>query len=181
MPKRNVFVSYSHLDQTEVDEFVDEWGHRLGIFTPYMLGVNDDDDIIDSTNPEYVMSQIRKNYLKDSTVTIVLIGSCTHSRRYVDWEIKSSLQQGETLPNGLIGILLPSEGTSSHMPLRLKQNWDSDGNCYALYKSAPTSSVELAGWIDTTYNRRTANADLIQNPQDMMKNNAKCKVHNVTH
>ena len=31
-------------------------------------------DIIDSDNTDYVMSRIRELYLKDSTVTIVLIG-----------------------------------------------------------------------------------------------------------
>jgi hypothetical protein len=36
------------------------------------------------------MSEIRRKYLGNASVTIVLIGSCTHSRRYVDWEIKLS-------------------------------------------------------------------------------------------
>ncbi len=77
--------------------------------SPKYWVANDNYDFINSTDTDYVMKCIRENYLSDSTVTIVLIGSCTHSRRYVDWEIKSSLRQGQyTTPNGLIGILLPS-------------------------------------------------------------------------
>lgn len=50
----------------------------------------DGDFDFDSNNPEYIMRRIREEKLHDSTVTIVLIGNCTHSRRYVDWEIKAS-------------------------------------------------------------------------------------------
>lgn len=81
------------------------------------------------------MTQIRNKYLKDSTVTIVLMGSCTHSRRYVDWEIKSSLRQGENIPNGLLGILLPSQNDSAYLPQRFEQNLTRyKVNCYAKYR-----------------------------------------------
>ena len=60
--------------------------------------------LFDSNNPQYIMRKIREDKLEDSTVTIVLVGSCTHSRRYVDWEVKASLQCGQSLPNGLIAI-----------------------------------------------------------------------------
>lgn len=55
------------------------------------------DDIINSTDTNYVMRRIRELYLKDSTVTIVLMGKYTYTRRYVDWEIQASLRNGETL------------------------------------------------------------------------------------
>ena len=93
--KRRVFISHYRGDKNEVDAFIDYFANQQKVFTPYVLGANDNDDFIDSGNPEYVMTQVRKKYLQDTTVTIVLVGSCTHSRRYVDWEIKSSLRQGE--------------------------------------------------------------------------------------
>lgn len=76
------------------------------------------------------MRKIRENKLQDSTVTIVLVGSCTHSRRYVDWEVKASLQQGITLPNGLIAINLPYMGSEGALPERVSENVmrDSNGN-----------------------------------------------------
>jgi hypothetical protein len=70
-PKRKVFVSYCHLDQALADQFVREWRN---VFTARALGVSYSDDIINSTNPEYVMAKIREKYLGDSSVTILLIG-----------------------------------------------------------------------------------------------------------
>src|ERR1041385_7082142 len=101
--KRRVFVAHYGGDKTEVDQFIYLWGTREGVFNPLALGTFDNEDFIRSSNPEYVMSQIRNKYLGDASVTIVLLGRCTHSRRYVDWEIKASLRQGtDSLPNGLL-------------------------------------------------------------------------------
>lgn len=181
--KRRVFISHHQSDNEEVNEFIDTFANQHKVFTPYVLGANSNYDMIDSSNPAYVMTQIRKNYLQDSTVTIVLIGSCTHSRRYIDWEIKSSLRQSDTeLPNGLIGILLPSMGSSGYLPERLRENWNKEKkNCFARYYCYPTSANQLGSWIDDAYNARTTRAEFIVNTQDMMKYNAKCKVCGETH
>jgi len=180
--KRKVFISHYKGDKVEVEAFIEEFANKHKVFTPNVLGANDNDDFIDSADPAYVMTQIRKNYLQDTTVTIVLVGSCTHSRRYVDWEIKSSLQQGETLPNGVMGIILPSQGTSAHMPPRLKDNWTKgQTDCYARYWVYPKTPEELGKWIDDAYNARTSRAKFITNTQEMMKYNRKCEVCGVTH
>ena len=107
-PKRKVFISSFHNDRVEVDAFIWRWSTFEGVFTAKALCTFDNDDFINSTNPEYVMSEIRRKYIGDASVTIVLIGKCTHSRRYVDWEIKASLRQGQSLPNGLLAYVLPS-------------------------------------------------------------------------
>lgn len=66
-------------------------------------------DISDDCSANYIMQQIRENYLSDSTVTIVLIGKETWKRKYVDWEISASIRNTQKNPrSGLIGILLPS-------------------------------------------------------------------------
>jgi hypothetical protein len=180
--KRRVFITHFRGDRTEVDNFINHFANNRGIFTPYVLGANDNDEFINSTNPEYVMGQIREKYLKDSTVTIVLLGSCTHSRRYVDWEIKSSLRQGNYTPNGLISIVLPSQNNSAYLPPRFDANWNKENsNCYGRYWSYPTTGDKLGEWIDDAYNARTTRNHLIINSQDMMKYSASCKIHNVTH
>lgn len=180
--KRKVFISYYHGDEVEVTAFVKKWAEQEKVFIAKGLGFKKYDDSINSDNPEYVMGEIRQKLLEDTSVTIVLIGKCTHSRRYVDWEIKTSLRQGEYTPNGLIGILLPSQGTSAHLPPRFSENWNSEvKNCYARYHSSPTSASQLRGWIDDAYNAKTARAKHIQNSSEMMKNNAKCKICGVTH
>ena len=180
--KRRIFISHYRGDRTEVDAFIEKFANTEKVFTPYVLGANDNDDFIDSTDTEYVMTQIRKKYLQDSTVTIVLLGCCTHSRRYIDWEIKSSLRQGSNTPNGLIGILLPTQGNSAHLPERFKLNWnDKNENSYARYYSYPNNASQLGSWIDDAYNARILRAKFIVNPQEMMKYNSKCKVCGVTH
>lgn len=180
--KRKVFISFHQKDRLEVDAFINTWATREDVFIPKALGISDNDDFIDSTNPEYVMSRIREKYLGDSTVTIVLIGKCTHGRRYVDWEIKASLRQGAYTPNGLLGILLSSQGNSAHLPQRFKDNWGKDElNCYSRYRAYPANSQQLADWIEDAYNARTTRAHLIQNSADMMKYNGKCFVCGVTH
>jgi hypothetical protein len=180
--QRKVFISFHQKDRPEVDNFINRWASNGGVFISKALGVSDNDDLIKSTDPEYVMSKIREKYLGDSTVTIVLIGKCTHSRRYVDWEIKASLRQGNFTPNGLLGILLPSCGNSAHLPSRFKDNWQKvESNCYARYRAYPTSDQQLAAWIEDAYNARTARAHLIQNTVDMMKYNGKCLACGITH
>lgn len=180
--KRKVFITFHQKNRLEVDNFIEQWAVQEEVFIPKALGISDNDDFIDSTNPDYVMSRIREKYLGDSTVTIVLIGTCTHSRRYVDWELKSSLQQGELMPNGLIGILLPSCGTGAHLPQRFQDNWEkSETKCYSRYRSYPASSQQLADWIEDAYNARTTRDHLIQNGAGMMKYNSKCLVCGVTH
>lgn len=180
--KRRVFVSHYKGDRTEVDAFIQRFANVEKVFTPYVLGANENDEFINSTNPGYVITKIREKYLLDTTVTIVLVGSCTHSRRYVDWELKSSLRKGEYTPNGIMGIILPSQGSSAYLPPRLEANWSKGHvDCYARYYVYPRTAEELGSWIDDAYNARTTRAHLIKNAQEMMKYNAKCKTCDVTH
>lgn len=179
--KRKVFISYYHGDQEAVNKFVRDFGD---VFIPKTVGVKDGDFDFDSSAPQYIMRKIREQKLEDSTVTIVLVGSCTHSRRYVDWEVKASLQQGQSLPNGLIAINLPYMGTRGALPPRVAANREFDGiteTGYAKYYAYPTSREDLRRWIEDAYNARTTRAKLIHNSNEMMKYNAKCKEHGITH
>ena len=101
----------------------------------------------------------------------------------MDWELKSSLRQGDNYtPNGVMGIILPSQGTSAYMPPRLEANWNQGHtNCYARYWVYPSSGNQLGEWIDDAYNARTTRNHLINNSQTMMKYNRSCRVHNITH
>ena len=178
--RRKCFISYYHGDQAAVDKFVESFEDVL---IAKAIGISEEDDYINSDDPEYVMSRIRSEVLEDSTISICLIGQCTHSRRYVDWELKASLRQGDAFePNGLIGILLPHMEDKGHLPDRLKANWSTDeGKSYALYRSYPRDAKELRDWIENAYSRRTSHKHLISNSQDMMKYNSRCLVHSVTH
>ena len=180
--RRKVFISYYHGDQDEVNEFVEEFSD---VFIAKTVGVKDGDFDFDSNDPQYIMRKIRENKLSDSTVTIVLIGSCTHSRRYVDWEVKASLQQGSSLPNGLIAINLPYMRDIGALPERVNENIlrneKNEDIGYARYYIYPNSKQDLYNWIEDAHSARTTRANLIKNPNKMMKYNSKCNQHGVTH
>ena len=136
------------------------------------------DDIINSDDTNYVMRRIRELYLKDSTVTIVLIGKCTWARRYVDWEIQASLRQGETIkPNGLLGIKLPSYNNNGY-PERLNMNLlqdDEQEDCYARVINYPKRKDTLKNAIEDAFQARTKRRHLIVNPRDRYKYNRHCE------
>lgn len=176
--RHKVFISYHHKDQDEVDNFINTFDHDRDVFIARALGGGDmDDTIVNSNDTDYVMSRIRQLYLRDSTVTAVLIGKCTWARRYVDWEIQSSLRRGETVtPNGLIGIVLPSVGDNPKAPNRLEINLKGkDSNeGYARWYWYPKRSDSLANWINDAFQARTSRANLIENPRDRFSNNRTC-------
>lgn len=196
--KREVFISHFHADRQEVDAFICRWATLEQVFTPKALGSFNNDDLINSDNSEYVMGEIRRKYLMDSSVTILLVGKCTHGRRYVDWELKSSLRRGLNTPNGLLAFVLPSAVPPAYglygplqwherawpaIPDRLAANWNysQQNNCYARYYIMPNSADELRQAIEAAVWDRTNRAHLIQNDAAMMKYNAKCRACGVTH
>lgn len=196
--KRQVFISHFGDNKTEVDGFIYRWSTMEEVFTPKALGTFHNEDFINSNDTDYVMGEIRRKYLMDSSVTILLIGKCTHSRRYVDWELKSSLRRGLNVPNGLLAYVLPSAMPPSHnllgeipwtsrawphLPERLSDNWNYNNpeQCYARYFVAPNSAAELRQQIESAVADRTNRADLIRNDRIMMCNNGKCRVCGVTH
>ncbi len=176
--RHKVFISYHHTNQREVDEFVTTFDEEREVFITRGLGVEMGQDVIDSQDPEYVMGQIRKLYLKDSTVTIVLIGKCTWARRYVDWEIQASLRSGKTItPNGLLGIVLPSAGKKPTAPNRLRLNLkrkNSDEG-YARWYWYPKRKDVLSKLIEDAFNARVSRANLIENPRDRFENSRHCE------
>ena len=121
------------------------------------------------------MRRIRERFLGGSTVTIVLMGQCTWARRYVDWEIQSSLRRGDfNIPNGLLGIKLPNfGGFPQRFSQNLSANWPEE-DCYARHMTYPNLTQHLVDAIEAAYQRRTTHAHLIQNPRDRMSYNRQC-------
>lgn len=181
--RHKCFISYHHDDQDEVDEFISTFDHDRDVFIARGLGQEMAQDIINSDNVDYVLQRIRELYLRDSTVTIVLMGKCTWARRYVDWEIQASLRHGQTTtPKGLLGIKLPSfpvrDGKfPNRLNLNLKQSDDQE-DCYARRMEYPTRSDTrsdtLANAIDAAFDRRTTHVRWINNPRDRFMHNRNC-------
>jgi len=53
--KRRCFISYHHADEDEVRTFVRQFDDAAGVFSARALGVELDDDIVESSDTEYVM------------------------------------------------------------------------------------------------------------------------------
>ena len=131
------------------------------------------DITIKSNDTQYVMRRIRRLYLSDSTVTIVMIGENTWGRRYVDWEIASSLRHGDFAgpPNGLIGILTPRR-TAGTLPVRFEDNFSPDNTGYARFYKYPTTRLELMSWIDDAFRARRTRNHLIRNGRLLRERNS---------
>jgi hypothetical protein len=173
--RRRCFISYHHADQQAVNQFVRDFDHESDCFIARGLGEEMPGDIIQSTNTDYIMRRIREKFLGGSTVTIVLMGRCTWARRYVDWELQSSLKRGEmTTPNGLLGIKLPSFGG---FPPRFRDNLSNDWpsvDCYGRHMEYPQSTADLVSNIEGAFQRRTTHVNLIVNPRERMSYNRQC-------
>jgi len=175
--RRKVFISYDSRDQQSTENFVRRWTVQDRVFIPRFVGCFDE-ALINSGDIEYVMGRIRREYLADSTVTLVLMGTCTHSRRYIDWELKASLRRGEAyLPNGLLAVALPGH-RSLYLPDRLRLNV---GSGYAKFYAYPESADALADWIEEALQASSEKPHLIQNPAGAWGYNRRCLECGFTH
>lgn len=164
MARHKCFISFHRADEAAVLEFKRRFDDTQDAFI--YRGQSMPEDIINSNNDDYVIGEIRRRFLQDTTVTIVLVGRCTWSRKFVDWEVQASLRQpANGLPNGLLAIVLdPNLRTNPAptLPERVKLNVETG---YAQYKWFPSSGAQLADRIEDAYCARTARANLITNPR----------------
>ena len=70
-------------------------------------------DISDDLEDQTIRRIIRDKYLRDSTVTILLVGTETRGRKHVDWELYSSMIDGTVnKKSGILVVNLPSTRTT---------------------------------------------------------------------
>jgi hypothetical protein len=172
--RHKVFISYHAVDAVEVLEFIEG---NTDVFIPRAIGMEEDgSDIIDSTNVAYIRQTIKSKFLRDSTVTLVAIGECTWARKFVDWEIYTSLRSDPT-PNGLLAVQLPSvAGSSPSIPARLSANLAPNGETgYANYYVPPTSQSSLRSWIQEAFDGRTSRASLLKVGGKLRERNSPCE------
>lgn len=102
-----VFTSYHHEnDQGYKQVFNLRFANKFDVMVNRSVELNE----IDPNLPaERIRQIIRDEYLRDPSVTVVLVGTHTWQRKHVDWEISASIRHTEKSPRaGLLGILLPS-------------------------------------------------------------------------
>lgn len=155
-PRHRVFISFHHEDQAYKDWFVHVMGTDI---VDESVGDGDIDD--DNLSTETIRQQVRDNFIRDATVTIVLIGPCTWQRKHVDWEIGSSLRVTRLNSRcGLLGILLPNHPDARTgryhpklIPPRLADNLGGDDAYAAVYEWSD-SATTIRDWIHSAFDRR---------------------------
>ena len=112
-----VFVSYHHKN----DQFYKENLLRLNkeykfhpsnskYGNPLFIDMSvDTRGISDALSDQEIRQKIRDEYLKESSVTILLLGTETRDRKHIDWELYSSMYDGKiNKKSGILVINLPT-------------------------------------------------------------------------
>lgn len=150
----HVFLSYHHENDEEYKIRFEAKGGNIYVSNPVEIR-----DIDPNLACETIPKKIRDEYLRDSTVTVVLVGKETWNQKQVDWEIASSIQPTQDHPrSGLLGLVLPthpnysSKAVEPHLiPPRLYDNIKSR---YAkIYRWTENPST-IQSWIHAAFRRK---------------------------
>lgn len=161
--RHNVFISYHHAN----DEHYKNEFERLfsGIYDVLETKAVSDGDIDPNIQTETIRQKIRDEFIRNASVTVVLIGTETWKRKHVDWEISGSIRQTQyNSRTGLIGILLPSRSdfdtgkyTRNTIPPRLYDNLQRKFASIHNWSGDPQT---VQDWIHKAFLRRdTINPD----------------------
>lgn len=105
------FISYHHRNDQWAKDFLTDYAERHQLFHNWSVDIGEIDPNLDD---QTIRQKIRDEYLRDSTVTILLVGLETKERKHIDWEIYSSMVDGQkNKKSGIIVVNLPSTGCSS--------------------------------------------------------------------
>lgn len=105
-PVHRIFISYHHASDQEYKATLLDLNERLGVFIDKSV---DTGDIDPNISDESIRVKIRDEYLRDSTVTILLVGRETAGRKHIDWELYSSMIDGQiNKKSGIVVVQLPS-------------------------------------------------------------------------
>ena len=104
-----VFISHHHDNDENYKDALAKYATKHSIFIDASVNTGD----IPDRGDQYIRGKIRDEYLSDSTVTIVLVGTETMNRKHMDWEIYSSMYDGTVnKKSGIIVIMLPETKAS---------------------------------------------------------------------
>lgn len=164
--KHRVFVSFHHgKDQPYYEAFSTAFHDTYDVIYDNSL-----ERRVDSEDVDYVMRRIRENYITGTSCTIVLVGAETWGRKYVDWEIKATLDKA----HGLIGVYLPTAARDPNdnkilVPPRLHDNIQSNFALWLSWEQITASAAQLERYIADA---KARNTQLIVNNRDRRLRNA---------
>jgi hypothetical protein len=161
---RRIFVSYHHGGDREYYEAFS----RLAADAYDAVEDNSVERLIDSDDAEYVLRTIRENYITGTSCTVVLCGAQTPWRKFVDWEIKATLDR----QHGVIGANLPTNPPDANgrftVPGRLYDNIESGYAVWTTWADLVSSAVRLRAFVEDANQR---NRMLIRNGRAMRTRN----------
>lgn len=158
--RHKVFISYHHAnDQFYRNKFEQIFSNQYDIMVSKSVQIG---DINPNLKTDTIRQKIRDEYLRDTTVTAVLIGTETWKRKHVDWEIGASIRATQfNSRSGLIGILLPTyhdyynteygKYNYNEIPPRLSDNLKCG---FAEIYEWSDNPYELQKWIHEAFQRR---------------------------
>lgn len=173
--RHRVFVSYYHAeDQGYRERFEGLFSDVYDIMVSESVEIGDIDP---NLSTDRIRQKIRDEYLRDSTVTVVLVGAHTWQRKFVDWEIGSSIRQTQyNSRSGLLGILLPTyprppDNPNNYyihtIPPRL---YDNIARGFAKIYNWSDDPYTVQSWIHDAFERRNENPSP-DNSRDSFINN----------
>jgi hypothetical protein len=126
-----------------------------------------------------ILRRVRERTLRNSTVTVVTIGRCTHSLQSIDWVIKASLfhERGQA-PNGVLVVCLPDASSYEYLSPRLQANVRRKAEGYAPWYKWPEQWDQL---IEEAFVARVGRLAAIKNDEPLMRTNATCRSCGVVH
>lgn len=110
--KHKVFISYHHANDQLYKEALQRFNEEYEIFIDGSVEMG---EIPEDWDAQKIREYIRDEHLKDTTVTILLVGTETKNRKHVDWELYSSMYNGKrNKRSGILVVNLPSTNCSNH-------------------------------------------------------------------
>ncbi len=155
--RHKVFVSYHHAnDQWDRERFETLFSSYFGVMISKSVQIGEINSLLPT---DTIRKKIRDEYLRDSTVTVVLIGKGTWKRKHVDWEIGSSLRHTKlNSRSGLLGIFLPDHpdyGRDKYNPYIIPPRLHYNAKCgYAALYDWSDDPSKIYSWIGSAFDNR---------------------------
>jgi hypothetical protein len=133
-PVHRIFISYHHANDQQYKAILLNINERLGVFADYSV---DTGNIDPNLPPQTIRCKIRDEYLGDSSVTVLLVGTGTAGRKHVDWETYSSMINGSVnKKSGIVVVQLPSTNpqcfNAAHGEVEKKQLYPETQSWYSV-------------------------------------------------
>ncbi|EPF5869365.1 TIR domain-containing protein [Morganella morganii] len=110
--RHKVFISYHHDNDQWAKEKLTELNKENSIFIDKSLpldGISETKEDGSEKTDDEIRIEIRDNYLRSTSVVILLLGKETKNRKHIDWELYSSMRDSpKNKKSSIVVIQLPS-------------------------------------------------------------------------